>query len=48
MNDITNNIPVKRILLYDNNMENFEFTSSKYILSSWYNDKYEFKNALLM
>ena len=40
------NRPVKRILLYDNKMENFEFKTSKYIFSSWYNYKYEFKNDL--
>lgn len=45
--DLMCNRPVQRILLYDNKIESFKFETSKYILSSWQNINYEFKNDLI-
>ena len=41
---IMNDTPTKHILLYDNAMEEFEFATSKYVLSSWDNIDYKIKD----
>ena len=44
--DLMGSRPIQHILLYDNKMESFKFETSKYILSSWQNKDYKFKNDL--